>query len=732
MRKHITIFLIWILVLTNSNGLIMNSRVSDDLTLNSIKNIDNPIINNNNKDQILQNLNNLDGFFTENRGQVDNDTVRYYIQGKDVWFLDDGVVFEIREEISIKGQESRGGSRESDYLLDPLERLEPPMPPEYKKVVIKLRFEGANRVSPKGYEILSHRSNFFYGNISSKWCSNVPNFREIVYENIYNNIDLKYYLTSKGLKYDFIIHPNGNINEIKLQYENVEDLWVDNLKNLNIQTPLGNIIDSNLIIYQKIGSDKKIINGKFDILNLKTYGFNLLERYDKNKDLIIDPLIYSTFVGSVDDDCGLDNSVDSNGSTYVTGWTRSISFPNTTGVNDSTHNGELDVFVFKLNSNGSTVLFSTFIGGNNWDYGFNIEIDTKLNIYVTGYTRSIDFPTTINSYDQFYNGEDDIFVFKLNSTASLLIYSTFIGGSNLDWGEDIIIDTFENSYIIGRTFSSDFPYIYNAYDNIFNGELDLFVLKLDSNGSSLLYSTYIGGTSWDYGLGIVIDSNYNAIITGETNSTDFPSTNGTYDPSYNGGFDIFVTKLNHNGSKLIFSTFIGSNKGEGGDSITIDSEDNIYITGWTDSPNFPVTSEAYDKTKNGFYDVVIIKLDSLGSSLIYSTFIGGNLQQSSSDVKLDPYDNIFVIGSTRSADFPNTTNAYDNNINGLYDVFVLVLNSIGSSLLYSTFIGGNSYDWGVGIAIDSIGDIYATGFTSSNDFPNIFLILKIGFLLWIL
>ena len=240
----------------------INDSIADSFDV-----IDDPIFDQVEKSRIIQNLNNLDGYFTENRGQVGNDSVRYYIQGKGVWFLDDGVVFEIRDEISIYSRESGVKSRESELPFDPMGRLEPQVPAKYESVVLKLNFESANRVIPIGRGLLQYRSNFFYGNNSSKWCTDVPNYQEIIYENIYDNIDLRYYTTTKGLKYDFIVHPGGEPNDIMLRYEGTDGLKIDDFGNLIIETAIENLIDGGLFIYQNCDCIQKPIIGEFLLFN---------------------------------------------------------------------------------------------------------------------------------------------------------------------------------------------------------------------------------------------------------------------------------------------------------------------------------------------------------------------------------------------------------------------------------------------------------------------------------
>ena len=267
LRKYIIIFSICILVLPMINVVLSKSVYNIDIKIDTVDIIEKSIFNQPEETYILQNLNNLDGFFTENRGQVGNDSVRYYIQGKGVWFLDDGVVFELSELATNNNLEEQ---IKDPYLLIGLsDELDIQM--KRKSVVLKLNFEGANKVSPEGKGPLPHRSNFFYGDISSKWCTNVPNYQEIVYENIYYNIDLRYYSTSKGLKYDFIVHPGGNPNDIKLRYEGPEKLVIDDYGDLRIKTQLGDVEDSNLFIYQNKKNNKKVIEGRFNLLNHLTY-----------------------------------------------------------------------------------------------------------------------------------------------------------------------------------------------------------------------------------------------------------------------------------------------------------------------------------------------------------------------------------------------------------------------------------------------------------------------------
>jgi hypothetical protein len=385
------------------------------------------------------------------------------------------------------------------------------------------------------------------------------------------------------LKYDFVVHPGGNPSDIRMRYEGVEELHVDLSGDLNIHTELGVFADSELFIYQHIDQVENTVEGRFKILDSMTYGFELLGNYDKNKNLVIDPLLllYSTFIGGSDHDYGGSIAIDSSDSVYVTGGTYSSDFPTTFGAYDISYNTGGDVVVFKLDPTGSTLLYSTFIGGSAQDWGEGIAIDPSGNAYVAGWTDSFVFPTTTGAYDPSYNGDVDVFVLKLNPTGSTLLYSTYVGGNNGEQGLDIAIDSNNNVYVTGVTFSPGFPKTTGAYDTSYNGKGDAFVFKLNPTGSALIYSTFIGGSEYEWSRSIAIDSNGNAHVTGQTESSNFPNTSGAYDTSHNGHRDVFVTKLNPTGSALIYSTFIGGSGQEDGFSIAIDSKNNAHVTGWT-------------------------------------------------------------------------------------------------------------------------------------------------------
>ncbi len=669
-------------------------------------------------------LTNAPKAFTENRGQLENDNVRFYIQGGGLWFTDDGVWFEIREEIKVTSREVGVESHESGIPFDPMAKLEPPEPKKFKRVILKQEFVGANPVKPIGRERLGWNCNFFYGNDSSKWCTEVPNYQEVYYENLYDGIDLRYYTNERGLKYDFIVHPGANFSQIRVKYDGAERLKIDDLGNLVIRTKLEDIVDGELFIYQDYDGIRHQVNGRFEMYNNLEYGFEILDDYNEQEIIVIDPLVYSTFIGGIYDDHGSGITIDTNSNVYLTGHTGSTNFPNTTGAVNTKYNGLIDAFILKLNSKGSSLLYSTFIGGIKYDESTDIVIDSNNNAYITGRTNSTDFPITNGVYDFTYNNDFDVYVLKLNSIGSSLLYSTFVGGNSFDWGKDITIDSNGNIYVTGYTSSKDFPNTLGAYDTTYNEGFwgDIFVLKLNQIGSFLIYSTFIGGRNCDFGERIVVDTKGNVFVTGRTNSTDFPTTLKAYDTTYNGKYDVFVFKLNQTGSSLLYSTFLGGSNNDFDGGITIDSNGNAYVTGSTDSINFPFTTGVYDMTHNGGYDIFVIKLNRIGSTLLYSTFIGGSNNDLSMEIAIDSNDNPYITGNTFSPNFPNTTEAYDNKFNGVVDGIIFKINPIGSSLIYSSFIGGNDSGWEgtVKLVIDFNCNIYIIGATDSIDFPTTF------------
>src|SRR3990172_2472926 len=448
-------------------------------------------------------------------------------------------------------------------------------------------------------------------------------------------------------------------------------------------------------------SSTSIGDPKSKIVNHKCiYGFAVAS-YDRTKDLIIDPLLASTYLGRTGYDVGYSLALDTSGNVYVTGYTASTDFPTTSGAYDISFNGGYyDVFVSKLDGGLTSLLASTYLGGSGDDSGLlastygggsgddsggSLVLDTSGNVYVTGHTWSTDFPTTSGAYDTSFNSGGyypyDVFVIKLDGELTSLLASTYLGGSSGDHGRSLAIDPSGNVYVPWLTCSLDFPTTSGAYDTSRNNYGDVFVSKLDGGLTRLLASTYLGGSSIQRGNSLALDTSGNVYVTGFTYSRDFPTTSGAYDTSYNGGggfyvygADAFVSKLNSGLTSLLASTFLGGYSYEEGDSLALDTIGNIYVTGETRSANFPTTSGAYDTSQNGgFYDynVFVSKLDGGLTSLLASTYLGGSSHDRGDSLALDTIGNIYVTGRTGSTDFPTTSGAYDDtSYNGSSTAFV--------------------------------------------------------------
>jgi hypothetical protein len=370
--------------------------------------------------------------------------------------------------------------------------------------------------------------------------------------------------------------------------------------------------------------------------------------------------------------------------------------------------------------------YSTYLGGSVADFGAGIAVDKEGYAYVTGLTRSADFPTTANAFQPGFNsGIEDVFVTKLNREGSAVVYSTYLGGSFFDRAFGIAVDKNGNAYITGTTASSDFPTTMNAFQANLAGDIDVFVTTLNRDGSALVYSTYLGGTRDERGLSIAVDEDRHAYVTGDTFSSDFPVTAGAFQSAYSNGGDSFVTKLNRSGSGVVYSTYLGGDSGDLAESIAVDENGHAYVGGGTASSEFPTTPGAFQPTFAGARDGFVTKLNRSGSGLVYSTYLGGDSEDTALDIVLDRKGAVYVAGYSRSLDFPTTPDAFQPTFGGpedpeiRSDAFVTKLNRHGSALAYSTYVGGNDQDVADGIAVDEAGRTYITGVTASPNFPTV-------------
>ena len=526
---------------------------------------------------------------------------------------------------------------------------------------LDLSFLGANPdATLEARERLSGEVNYLVGDDPAKWQKGLPTHGELLYGGLWPGVDMAVRGEGGNLKYEFHLQPGSSVDDVRLGYRGAEGLSVGAGGQLLVQTSLGVLKDAAPVSYQRIGGERVPVESRYTLLKGDGGG-------------------YGFAVGAYDPryplviDPGLD--------------------------------------------------YSTFLGGGDGDRGGDIAVRDG-RAYVTGGTRSPDFPTTSGAFDTTHNGLDDAFVTKLNASGSALAYSTYLGGGNADdEGQGIAVDGSGRAYVTGNTSSPDFPTTTGAFDTTLNSN-DAFVSKLNASGSRLAYSTFLGGTSVDLGHDIAVDGSGRAHVTGQTRSADFPTTTGAFDASYNGGLaDAFVSKLNASGSALAYSTFLGgtdsTDEVDQGLGIAV-RNGTAYVTGESASADYPTTTGAYDTSYNGgSSDVFVTKLNASGSALAYSTFLGGTNDDIGWYIAvLD--GRAYVTGQTASADYPTTSGAFDRTFNGGTfpgDAFVTKLNASGSALAYSTYLGGGNGDQGHGIAVDGSGRAYVTGGTSSPDFP---------------
>ncbi len=426
-------------------------------------------------------------------------------------------------------------------------------------------------------------------------------------------------------------------------------------------------------------------------------------------------LEYSTYLGGSEWDYAHGIAVDDSGYAYVAGQANSSDYPTTKHAFNQTYNGNTDILLSKLNLDGSALIYSTYIGGSGRDDTRKVFVDKAGCVYLTGSSKSADFPVTSDALQ----GKSENYTVKVNASGDSLAYSTkYVGG------EMVMTDKEGNLIILGTTSSADFPTTAKAFSRKLAGEQDIFVSKIDPVQNKIIFSTLIGGAGNDWAPSMTVDNENNIIITGRSNSADFPIKGIAFGKFTPGKFNIIVAKLKGDGSELIYSTIVGGTDDDWAFSITSDENNEVYVTGVTKSGDFPVSKNAFDPSYNGGDDAILFKLNADGSEIRYATYLGGSLKDGGRGVVVDNSGRAYVTGCTRSVEFPVTDNAYDKTFNGAGtdqwawgDPFLLIMNPEGTEVVYSTYLGGSNDEEAYGIAIDKSGGIYLCGVTTSSNYP---------------
>lgn len=611
--------------------------------------------------------------------------------------------------------------------------------------VVQLRFAGGNPdATVVGLDRLPGEVNYLIGRDPRGWRTAIPTYARVAYRNVYPGVSIVYHGTPRRLEYDVVAAPGATVDRVQLDVDGAKRLRLDATGALTLQTASGLVVvAAKPLVYQEVDGHRRTVAGRYVLTGPQRVSFRI-GRHDPARPLIIAPVLDTrplgvpnitqgrssgtldarlqappglddaTYLGGSNLEDGLGLAVDPAGDTFVTGQTGSSDFPTRRAVQAMHGPGVSRVFVSKLNPTGTALLYSTYLGGSNYDSGQSIAVDHAGRAYVTGYTDSSDFPTR-HALQRHSGGSYDAFVLELNRRGDGLVYSTYLGGRGADGGFGVAADRAGNTYLAGATRSSDFP-VQHALQARRNSSAlaTAFLAKLTPGGKTLVYSTFLGGNKGEDGNSVAVDASGDTYFYGDSLSHDFPLKNALQ-PTYAGGLaDTVVVKLNPKG-RLLFSTYLGGNGFDRGQAIAVDARDNVYVTGETTSTNFPTTGGAIKRRyAGGRTDSFVAKLDASGRHLIYSTYIGGRGSDTPYAIVSDRRGRAYVVGITGSPNFP-TVHALEPAKQGNRDAYVCVLDPTGHNLIFSTYIGGGANTFGTGIGLDSRGNMYIAGQTNSTN-----------------
>jgi hypothetical protein len=586
-------------------------------------------------------------------------------------------------------------------------------------------FDGA-RPDPvvAGERPTAARSNQLLGNDPSRWRTDIPTFGAVSYRDVYPGVDLVVYGRGGQVEHDFIVAPGVDPGVIRLAMSGTAGGHIDKSGDLVLPLDTGEVRLLAPTLYQEVDGRRRPVKGGFQYRADGKVGFQV-GAYDRSRPLVIDPVVVSaSYLGGTSTETAYAVALDVDGNVAITGYTESSDFPTLSPAQPNLTQSEgarTDVFVTKVKADGSTVLWSTYLGGRGREAALAVAVGGDGGVYLTGYTESADFPLNKAIQNANAGGANDAFVAKLNSAGSALEYSTFLGGKGAETGNGIAVDGAGAAYVVGHTGSSDFPTVRPFQAALARpDDLDGFVTKVQAGGTGLAYSSYLGGGGDDHLTDVAIDGEGNAYAVGDTRAGDFPTVR-PFQPALGaaaagGSFaDAVVAKVKTDGSGLAYGSFLGGTESDKATAVAVDATGNAYITGNTGSPNFPVLS-AFQPKKDGDFDAFVTKLKTDGN-LAYSSFLGGSGSDGGEAVAVDRQGHAFVSGATASANFPAVKPFQGAKGGGFVDAFVTEVNTSGSSLVSSSYLGGRDDDQAAGLAVDRDGNLAVVGYTDSADFP---------------
>ncbi len=635
------------------------------------------------------------GAFAENKGQW-APAARFFLSlpGLHIWLTDSGLVL---DKFQVIPPTQNAATRRRGHIL----RLRFPVP-----------------TPPRWYTLdpapgIYH---FWKGNRSWRF---IHRYRRIVADYGSFAVEYLIDSAHSALRYNIHLPKGANLAHFTIEVEGTDSIWIDNQNRLVCQTSLTPVVQTPPLLFACDSNGKKsALPSRFVRRSSRTYSFALPPDYQNHR-ILIDPLVFSSYIGGANSDEVWGVAIGKNNEIFLTGRTISASFPTTTGAYQSNKNGEYDAFVVKLNAAASALVYATFLGGSSDDYGNDIAVDQSGNAYVTGVTWSSDFPIVSGYSTVFGGQRDVFVAKLSADGSSLLYSTFIGGVSWDDPSKLVVTNNGEvvvcGQTVSGNfpTTPNALSRVLNGNPSI--NTWDGFVFKLSSNGQQLLYSSFIGGRSLDAVSGVALDAQGNIYLTGRTISTNFPRTQFAYDTTLNAGdssaFDAFVLKINSGTGQLAWGTFLGGTSHDQGTSLLVLPSGTVAVSGMTQSANFPATN-----TYGGGEDGFLALLNSSGTNLIAARFLGGSSTDRALDIAADN-TGIYICGNTESSDFPTTNNSYDQSLNGARDAFGMKWNLSLSTLLYSSFLGGSENEEGLSIAVDNAGQMVIGGYTLSANFP---------------